>query len=262
MTDGNIELVVKYKLASEDPFHSIPVSTAADFSYIVVPENNVHSIPKNTTVELNFDLTQNPIPLYAVDVYLQVVYKGTLGNETDAVAVGYKDISEPTPIDIFSNTDWICLYNNWYVAGSPEAIAQVDVNQDGIAYGANEYDVYPHDQKNIYVKVSSVSSPQAASSTNYDVKVTYLTRGNLVTPLYILSDDYQSISYQFVYSLYSSWVRVDTTNDYWGHANRLHTYYGSTIKNQTEYWTANSAEEISRAGYIPDMMSIIGDFIL
>lgn len=37
-----------------------------------------------------------PIPINASDVYLQVLYRGTLGAEADAVVVATKDISEPT----------------------------------------------------------------------------------------------------------------------------------------------------------------------
>lgn len=38
----------------------------------------------------------SPIPISATDLYLQVVYRGPLGNEADAVAVETIDISEPT----------------------------------------------------------------------------------------------------------------------------------------------------------------------
>jgi hypothetical protein len=82
MTNGSIKLVVKYKVALSDPFHSDPAPVSADFSYIVVPEaNDVRSISRDNPVELTFDLTNNAIPLWATDVYLQVVYHGRLGNE-------------------------------------------------------------------------------------------------------------------------------------------------------------------------------------
>ncbi len=41
-------------------------------------------------------LGQNVIPINATDVYLQVVYRGQLGEETDAVVVATRDISEPS----------------------------------------------------------------------------------------------------------------------------------------------------------------------
>jgi hypothetical protein len=46
-----------------------------------------------TTLTFNF---QNPVPINATDVFLQVVYRGILGEENDAVVVATKDISEPT----------------------------------------------------------------------------------------------------------------------------------------------------------------------
>jgi len=158
MTNGTIQLVVKYKVAHADPFQPGPVETDADFTYIVVPEKNgVSSLSRSAYTELNFDLLgEKAISLWATDVYLQVVYKGTLGNEENAVAVGFKDISEPTPIDIFNNMDKICINGSWYEAGSPEAIAQVDTNENGIA-DTNEADVYAYDLKNIYLRFSPYS---------------------------------------------------------------------------------------------------------
>jgi hypothetical protein len=46
--------------------------------------------------ELTFDFSQNVIPISATDLFLQVVYSGKLGSESDAVVVATKDISEPT----------------------------------------------------------------------------------------------------------------------------------------------------------------------
>src|SRR5439155_4713961 len=55
-----------------------------------------------TTVSFNFP---NPIPINATDLYLQVVYRGPLGEEPDGIAVATKDISEPTYIYVFSTWD-------------------------------------------------------------------------------------------------------------------------------------------------------------
>jgi len=153
MLDGTIELVVKYRTALEDPFQSNPVETDEEFSYKVVPvANNVQTIPKDSPVELTFDLSQDPLPLWATDVYLQVVYHGKLGNEDGAVAVGFKDISEPTPVDLFNNMDKICLNANWYDAGSQAAIDQ-----------APGWDVFIHDIQGAYLKISPSNNPVYAS---------------------------------------------------------------------------------------------------
>jgi len=233
MTDGSVELVVKYKLALEDPFQFVPVAKS-DFVYQVFSEKSgISSIPIDSTVELTFDMDENPIPINAVDIYLQVVYKGKLGMEDEAVAVGFKDISEPTPIDLFSNTDKICLnaYLDalWYDAGSPGAVELVDANGDGTAYGLAEWDVYLHDQKDIYIKFSPDTDPQYASPAEYNSYVSYLSAGNFVRAVFILTD------YQFNYSFYTSWVKKDT-NDYWGHLDSLQVYPGTAIKNQEDIY--------------------------
>ncbi|MEW6108583.1 MAG: hypothetical protein AB1632_05335 [Nitrospirota bacterium] len=245
MTDGSIELVVRYKLAHEDPFQPYPVETDTEFTYVVIPEtNNIRSIPKDNQVELTFDLSQNPISLWATDVYLQLVYRGRLGNEEGAVAAGYKDISEPTPIDIFNNMDKTCLKGTWYDAGSPGAITAVDTdsaigNNNGIA---DEWDVYPHNMQNIYIKISSISNPQNASPTDFDHKVDALGTDSLKRSMYILSD-YQDnpADYKFSYSFYSQWYGTDTRDQY-THLDILNTFGGNAIKNQTEHYVQDQQE--------------------
>jgi len=56
-------------------------------------------------ITFNFQGTQNVIPINATDVYLQVVYRGPLGEETDAVVVATKDISEPSLYDFDNYSD-------------------------------------------------------------------------------------------------------------------------------------------------------------
>ena len=230
MTNGTIQLVVKYKVAQSDPFQSGPVETDADFTYIVVPEkNNVSALYSATPTELNFDLGQG-IPLLATDVYLQVVFKGTLGSEENAVAVGFKDISEPTPIDIFNNMDKICINGSWYNAGSPEAIAQVDANHDGIA-GTDEADVYAYDLQNIYLRFSPYSQDPPyffASPSTYDIRVPYLSAGTPVRAVYFLSD------YMFNKGQYLTWVNTDN-NDPWYHPDANWLWWFSAVKRQTDY---------------------------
>ncbi|MBI5099604.1 MAG: hypothetical protein HZB30_10245, partial [Nitrospirae bacterium] len=165
MTNGSIELVVRYKLAQGDPFQSSPVPTDTEFTYVTVPEfNNANSIPRGSAAVLTFGTGQSTIiPLWATNVYLQVVFKGRLGNEDGAIAVGFKDISEPTPVDVYNNMDKICLNGGWYNTGSPEAIAQVDPDHDGIP----GWDIYTHNIENAYLKISNISNPINASPSDY-----------------------------------------------------------------------------------------------
>ena len=230
MTNGTIELVVKYKTALADPFQGGLVATSADFSYAVVPEKNgISSLSRTAYTELNFDLGQKSIPLWATDVYLQVVYHGKLGNEDGAVAVGFKDISEPTPVDMFNNMDKICINGSWHEAGSPEAIDQVDTTpKDGIA---DEADVYAHNLNNIYLRFSPYSEVPPyyfALPSVHDVAIDNLYAGDPVRAVYILSDDMVNIGH------YMSWVTTDP-DDQWiyNDFNRLWWFY--TVKRQTDY---------------------------
>lgn len=188
LTDGSIEVVVKYKLALDDPFQSYPVPTTEEFSYIVAPEaNNIREIPSDNPVALEFELIP-ALPLYATDVSINLVYKGILGMEADAVVVGYIDISEPTPIDVFSNLDKVCLAGDWLDAGSPDAISRVDTNGNGIA-DRNEADVYPHDLRDIYLRVTFVDEPQYPSRTVDDILIPELNAGEFIRVAYIISDN-------------------------------------------------------------------------
>jgi hypothetical protein len=227
-TNGSIKLVVRYKLAHQDPFQALDVETDEDFSYIVASEvNNVRNIPSSGAVELNFDLSQNPLPFWATDVYLQVVYHGKLGNEEGAVAVGFKDISEPTPVDFYNNMDKICLNGNWYDAGTQAAIDQAPV-----------WDVFVHDIQGAYLKISSSNYPVYASPSDYTFPVETLSAGQLYRA-YVLSD----YDYPFNYSDYSPAVPPPTSNDSFDHSRAILTGLsaGSAIKNQVDYQVVDQA---------------------
>ena len=72
--------------------------------------------------ELKF-VFQKELPINAWDVVLQVVYRGKLGSEDDAVVVASKDISEPTFIATYNDTDYVFMGGSCY---KPDAIAASD----------------------------------------------------------------------------------------------------------------------------------------
>jgi hypothetical protein len=76
-----------------------------------------------------FDFGDSPIPLGITDAILQVVYRGALGSETDAVAVGTMDISEPTYFTYHNASDYIHLAGHVYrrakVNSDPSLLALV-----------------------------------------------------------------------------------------------------------------------------------------
>jgi hypothetical protein len=175
MSAGIIKLVVRYRKINGDPFQSNP-PIQESFEYFIAANPNdgtIVSIPRDNPVKLEFDLPK-PIPMNASDVILQLIYKGTLGFEKNsAVVVGYKDISEPTPMDVFNNMDKICLFNNWYVAGSQAAIDAVDkstVPPVGNNNGkADEWDVNAHDLFDVYLNFNQTQASSAFHLTYRDM---------------------------------------------------------------------------------------------
>jgi hypothetical protein len=104
---GELRAVVRYR-------------TAAGVNLLVRPEADLSaplvaaSAPQTVTLtrdftELNFDFSNSPIPTNAADIFLTVVYRGPLGLEQDAVAVGGKDLFEPDSIPIVNATDYDCF---------------------------------------------------------------------------------------------------------------------------------------------------------
>lgn len=234
MTGGSVELVVKYRLAQEDPFQSYPVPTTPEFSYVVVPElNGIRSIPSAGPVKLEFDLSQNPIPINATDLYLQVVYRGKLGQEEGAVAVGFKDISEPTPIDIFNDMDRVCINGNWYVAGSQEAI---DLAKQFY------FDPYPHNLQNIYMRFSSATDPKYASPTEYNLYIPSLSAGQFyIRQAFVLTD------YQFSQGYRQTVINADGRDPFISWIDPGVVSHNG-LKNQTEYVTYDQEDECALFG--------------
>lgn len=72
---------------------------------------------------------QQAIPVGAADIKLQVVYRGVLGSETDAVVVETMDVSEPSYYTFVNATDYIKLgakvYTRDQIAASAQLIQQV-----------------------------------------------------------------------------------------------------------------------------------------
>jgi hypothetical protein len=207
MDGGSIQLVVKYRVAQEDQFQMPAPEPPDEFHYIVKDLQGSHTISKGTPVQFDFDLSTEEIPLWATDVYLYLIYKGKLGLENDSLCVGFKDISEPTPLDYYNSEDKICLENQYYDAGSDDAIAVVDVNNNGIA-DRDEWDVYAHDIQNIYIRYSLLDDPQYVSLDAYNYKIEYLGAGDF-TRLFVLSD------YKFNFNASDGeQIKIDSRDDF------------------------------------------------
>jgi hypothetical protein len=104
-------------------------------------------------MEFTFDFTGNEIPAGITDLTLQVVFKGTLGNETDiAVAVGMKNLMEPAHQVFWNLTDMFSLYDGEaYHLYTSEQIKSdsslrtiVDLDHDGEVNEPGEPYIDPH----------------------------------------------------------------------------------------------------------------------
>jgi hypothetical protein len=63
---------------------------------LTLTAGELDGLTPGTGVEKVFDFTADPIPVNATDLFIQVVYRGKLGQEADGIAVGMVDVSEPT----------------------------------------------------------------------------------------------------------------------------------------------------------------------
>lgn len=84
-------------------------------------EEIVLSAPQSVTLvsganpqSFTFDFSQSAIPVNATDLFLQIVYRGKLGDELDAVVVTTKDLFEPTHIAYLNGTDVTELNDVYY----------------------------------------------------------------------------------------------------------------------------------------------------
>ncbi len=227
LTDGLIELEVQYRVATSDPFLSRQVDTGpidAKAYLIRVPEmSGVKTLPPGQPVELHFNLGTTPLPLWATDVYVNLIYrKESDPDETKWLGAGRRDISEPTPVDVFNNTDRVCINGTWYRNETPEyqaiALAAVDNNSD----------IYPHYFTNILGEISSVADNALASASRRDfiepgpqLPDTLLTLGHILT------------DYSFSYSFLPTW-NVMSADDHWPTGSVASALPGHAVKNQTE----------------------------
>jgi hypothetical protein len=145
MGPGTLVAVAKYKkrtdyqpdLSSDPP---TAASREANFSYSVSAPINIDLLSTDTPTEFTFDFADDPIPAGITDLYLQVVFKGTLGNEqNDAIAVGMKDLNEPMHVVSWNSTDRFYLYGQLYTA------QQIRANQELLDLIPPGFNIDPYD---------------------------------------------------------------------------------------------------------------------
>jgi hypothetical protein len=150
MRSGKLRAVVRYytnpcyesDLSGELNDSLVPYSGCSVATYLSGPAGisvsvpiDMPEVPTNDT-EYEFDFSASPVPINVRDVLLQVVFEGTLGSELNAVAVGSRNISEPTYLTIFNNSDYFAINGTFHkpsdIRSDPDLIRYVDFNNDGI----------------------------------------------------------------------------------------------------------------------------------
>ncbi|MDH5203939.1 MAG: hypothetical protein OEW69_11890, partial [Nitrospirota bacterium] len=160
MQSGILQAIAQYKKRIDyQPDLSTDPPTAEsrepDFSYSVsapinLTTDDITALNSSAGKDFTFDFTGSYIPAGITDLYLQVVFKGTLGNETDiAVAVGMKDLMEPTHHVFWNLTDMFSLnyhlYTSDQIKSDTNLASLVDLNHNGIFNELGEPYIDPYD---------------------------------------------------------------------------------------------------------------------
>lgn len=227
LSGGTITLALDYRTAIGDQFQSVLVDTepvnAAGYIFRASEKNGVNTLPQGVPVELVFDLPQ--LPVAATDLEMNIIYTKADGTQ----AIGYRDISEPTPVDVFNSTDYTCLNGAWYKHDDPAAMAIVDSDSDGIA---DRSDIYPHTINDI----SFLAGPADTGTLDASASSTLFAPGPLATDQmlrlgYILTD------YANRYAISDS--RSALSGDPWPHATISNNNYpGTGFRNDATTWSS------------------------
>lgn len=110
---------------------SAPVSVDASGQ---VTSNGVTFNLNGSSGLAQFDFSADPIPINATDLFLQVVYRGKLGDEQDGIAVGRIDVSEPTYNMNANLSDMFVYQNQWLTQGQVTQMIADQTLPMGIEY--------------------------------------------------------------------------------------------------------------------------------
>ncbi len=167
LSGGQLRAVVKYRLnACYQPNLSAEIGldgkpntdcTVEEFQgmeeKIAVSDPQAVSLSKADFKEIKFTFSGDEIiPVIAHSLHLQVVYRGALGSEADAVVVATHDIAEPTFFSIINNTNYLCL------KGEMKYLPEISAEEwaaEGLAY-----DLVAGDMPNIAITFGNATNPQ------------------------------------------------------------------------------------------------------
>jgi hypothetical protein len=262
MKNGQVSLVVSYRTCSGNPFLPNPSIPDIERYYKVVryaepttPDIfKIIDIPRDIPIRLEFNLTSSPLPATAVDIILSVVFKGDLGAElTNAIGIGFKDISEPTPIDLFNNSDKVCFNNNYVNYDDAALWDAVDINPKNGKIDCLNYAEIDITRRQIWPIFLSFNGA-AAYSENYYFQFengTQILPGDTPKRIYVLADAYPS---PINLSVFTHTESMDNDDDCSMYSNDVISFNAYTNKLN---WISSLKPEECRYEHV---YSLIGSF--
>jgi len=220
MLNGTIQAVARYRKIPDynpDLLNYPPDAeqmSAVDYLYSVSRPISIMSLSSATPKEFTFDFSNYPIPVGITDLTLQVIFKGTLGNEADtAIAVGMKDLMEPAHHVFWNLSDRFSLdghlYNAEDIKTDPELSKRVDAHDNGtfndISAGEPYIDPYPMTLKAAYFGTYPPQGPVIATA-----EVENLSEGRHIR-LIILTDKQDGNYMRF---MWSDSISTNTSRDF------------------------------------------------
>lgn len=182
-TTGTLRAVAKFRLntcyASDLSGKDWDESCRSEEMHVVsdpvAAPPGMNNKPGTPAAQVSFHFP-NRVPVNATDLYLQVIYRGKLGSETDGIAVATKDISEPHFAVNYDNRDQATFtayhplmyfdgpisYDEWCAGGPTPAYPSAQACREGqghtvlLQYGATDAHLPGFDP-------ASTTSPPATS---------------------------------------------------------------------------------------------------
>jgi hypothetical protein len=109
------------------------ISVSAEIS---VATNEYGSGAASAFVDRTFDFSADPIPVNATDLFIQVVYRGPLGQEPDGIAWGTYDAREPMFVGYWNNSDYFNQNGSWASAAGATGVYRKAVKDFQFCAGA------------------------------------------------------------------------------------------------------------------------------
>jgi hypothetical protein len=81
---------------------------------VSAPVTITNQIDQSQAAGFTFDFANDPIPINATDLRVQVVYRGVLGEERDGIAVGLLDVPETFWVAGLNMTDFFAEDSEWF----------------------------------------------------------------------------------------------------------------------------------------------------